>query len=299
MYFIGIFFAFLEPLIYSFSNLIDNYYANHSFKYVSSVVFYSRIFSLPFIPLVFLIDIPSMPQGNEWFYIIAAGVVGFLYAPFFYSSLKSMDTSMVAALFSIGRIFVPVLAFFAVEERLQFWQYGGIAIILVSTMLLSKKKAKWKISAAFFYMSIAAILLSVESVLYKKIFETADWSTGFVWGWLLSDAAAMLMFLFPKYLKQIKQDFAVAKKRMPVFLGQGVIDTIAEGSYLYAVSLIPVTVVKGISSTQPIFVLLFSVVLSRTRYKKLLDEDYSAQRIKHKIFYYILIVVGTVIIIIS
>lgn len=298
LYILGILVAFADPALYSLSNIIDNYYVNHSFRHIVSVVIFGTAISVLFLPVIWLIDAPGMLPIELIPVTIVLAAIAFLYQFPYFQAMQNSDTSIIAALFSLGRIFVPVLAFFFVGEQLHLWQYGGFTIVTIASIILAKTPGKhFRLNRSFFLMFIVVFLLAVESVLYKYIFQEVSWGTGVLWVWLFEIIFVLLAFLHPKTLQYLREDFPAIRKKWNVFLGQGVIDLTAGFGYTYAIYLIPVSIVKGIGSTQSLFVLLFSWILSRTRAGKILKEDLEKTALRKKIILYGIIILGTAIII--
>ncbi|OGY86397.1 MAG: hypothetical protein A2233_00575 [Candidatus Kerfeldbacteria bacterium RIFOXYA2_FULL_38_24] len=298
LYIIGVVIAFGDPLFYSICNIIDAYYVNHSFRHFTSIIIYNSIISLLFLPVVFILDFPQFPPVSLLPIIFIVGAIECFYQfPYFYA-LKNADTSLVASLFSIGRIFVPVLAFFIVGEQLVWWQYLGFFLITIATFFESKKPGSFQVNKAFLFMLGTSLFFAIQTVLYKYIFESVSWGTGFVSVWIVAFMCAMSMLIYPKTISRLKKDFPVLKKNWKIFVVEELFDSMGGWCYTFATSLIPVSVVKGVSSTQSIVVLLLSIGLSKTkRFTSLIDEDAHKKIIKRKLFFYVLILTGAIIII--
>jgi drug/metabolite transporter (DMT)-like permease len=293
----GVIIAFLEPTLYGFSNLIDNYYSNHSFKYVRSIIIYGDAVFVLFLPLIFLIGFPSALPLTLVPLVAAIAAIELLYRIPFYHALRSADTSVVVSLFSLGRLFVPALAFFAVNERLALWQYAGLGIIVVSSLLLSKKPGQFRLNHSFFLMLIVTTLIAIQTVLYKMLFEQVDWATGYFWSAIVAIGFSMLLLLLPGTLRRVREDASIARQRIGVFFGQGAIDSVAEIAWTSAIAVIPVSVVEGVSSTQPLLVLFYAFLLRKTRFGKTFNEELSQPSLKRKGTFYLLILVGTIFVI--
>ena len=127
-------FAFLSPAFYAIAEVFDNFLVNKEFKHPLTLVFYSSLFNLIFIPALFLIQRPELPPLGTLPIFIMLGLVGVGYLFPYYKGLKIEDTSIVVSFFAIGRIFVPVLAYLFVGEILNLQQYAGIFLIIISSI---------------------------------------------------------------------------------------------------------------------------------------------------------------------
>jgi drug/metabolite transporter (DMT)-like permease len=126
---------------------------------------------------VFIVDPPYMLSGRFFgiALIIAIIEIGYLFP--YYWSLREIDTSVVASLFSLGKVFIPLFAFFVLSERLALIQYFGFFLIIGSSAALSFDRTKLKLNRSFFFMAIVSLVLMGEAILYKYSF-----AAGATWG---------------------------------------------------------------------------------------------------------------------
>lgn len=201
--------AFISPILHGFANILDNYLANKLFKKLSTLIFYSSILNVVFLPFVFLIQIPDLPPAHLLPFFLLIGLIEVFYLFPYYKALQSEDTSVITALFSLGRIFVPILAFIFVREVLHFTQYLGFLIIVISSAAVTfKGQIKFRLNKSFLYMLLCSLLLSIEAVIYKYLFENVSWSTGFVWPVVISFVIGMC-FLF---VTKLREDIVINRK---------------------------------------------------------------------------------------
>lgn len=98
--------------------------------------------------------------------LCAVGFLDIVYLYPYYTAMKVIDTSIVAALFSLGQITIPVMTYLWLDERLSLTQYIGFAIIIMSSIALSIKGTKIpKLNRAFYYMVGASLLRAFYVVL--------------------------------------------------------------------------------------------------------------------------------------
>lgn len=227
-------------------------------------MFFSSCFNIVFLPLIFFIQVPGIPPLHVWPFIIGVSVIEVVYLYPYFKALQHEDTSIVTALFVLGKIFVPFFAFFIVGETLASIQYVGFCIIILSSALLSVKRATgMRLNVSFYYMLGCSAILALETVLYKYIFTETTWSTGFIWSALFTFPIACLLLVLPSTRKGIIDKFASFKRVIPIF---GLIEILAFGAAMastYAISLVPVTLEKSIESFQPIFALVLAIILGR------------------------------------
>ncbi len=290
-----ILFAFLNPVLHSFSNVLDNYLVNRIFEHKIALVFYITLTNAMFLPVLFLFTgLPGLPSGQPLLIFIGLAFINVLYLYPYYKALENNDTSSVVALFSLGQLFVPILAFYMVNEVLSLTQYIGIGFILLGSIFLNVTHGFFaKINSSFWWMLLCTLILSFEYVLYKLAFFSVDWITGFSWPIILSVVFIVPLLLFgssrrivvagwPTFVKKFH---FVALEESATFSG------IAAGTY--AVSLAPTSLVKAITATEPIFVLLYAWLFGRF-YPQIFKEQVDRRSIYKKSFLFGVIFFGVV-----
>lgn len=292
MYFFGILSAFISPASHSISNIFDAYVTGNLFKRVSTTVFYANITNIfGFIILLLFGPIHMLPTTG---FILAClvAVINFTYLFPYYLALRLIDTSIVAALFSLGQVFVPFLAYLIVGELLHPSQYVGFAIVLIFSVLLNlENPKKLKITKGFWLMLLTAFILSFETVLYKKILQKSDWiSTAF---WCLFFTFIFRFFIIA--VKPLRHDiianFSLYKTNFSKFCFIEFFDQLGSIGPIFALSLIPVVVNESINSTQPIFVMLYCYLLSKF-FGCQTKEDLSRRQVLKKVVCFIFMGLG-------
>ncbi|MGD9639268.1 MAG: EamA family transporter [Alphaproteobacteria bacterium] len=292
--FFWFFIAFLAPFFHAWCNIIDCRLSNGIFKRISPLVFYTYIFYVILTPFVCLIEMPQMLPLNQ---IWIAALIGFINVGYlfpYYASLKKLDTSIVTALFSLGQIIIPVLAWFFLDERLATIQYLGFFIIIFAAcfLTLEKKNAKLKINKAFFYMLFCSLLLSFSAILCKHLFNVSSWSTGFVWYGGFSFLFSSMFLLIPRDRRLIFLHAKVFKKNFYYFALEEFLNFCGTAAGTYALSKAPVVLYESVSATQPFFILFYVLILRVCFPKVFLLEKTNRWDIIKKILSFILIMIG-------
>lgn len=171
VYLLGILSAFSEPILHAWSNILDNYFANKIFRRLAPLIFLSSMVGVCMLPLVWFLDAPSLVSFKLGSILFVISVIEVLYLYPYYWSLRHADTSIVASLFSLGKIFVPVLAFFLVDERLTALQYSGFFILVIANILITFDFQKMRLNKAFALMFMVSFILSLQAVLLKYTYE--------------------------------------------------------------------------------------------------------------------------------
>ncbi len=254
--------AIFDPMLHGIANVFDNYLTNRIWKNTGSLVFYAIATNVIFIPFVFLIQRPDVPPISAIPWIVLVGILDVVYLFPYYRALRSDDTSTVSSLFSLGYVFVPLLAFLIVDEVLLAHQYVGFALIVLSSMAVTWS-GRLRFSRSFLYMALASLLVALEAVLYKYLFEEMSWSTAFVWSNVASLVTLVPLLLWPSTVRAIKNSFGEFKKSGHIFVLEELMTFAGAAAMTYAIALAPVTLVEGIGALQPFFVLSYAMIFNR------------------------------------
>lgn len=289
--------AFISPMLYGFANVLDNYLSNKLFKSVWTLTFYSTLFNILFLPLVLLVEIPGLPPVHllPFFFLIALIEVVYLYP--YYKALQSDDTSVVSSLFSLGSIFVPIFAFFLVGEVLTVTQYLGFFIIILGSAALTlNNHQRLRFNTAFFYMLVCSMLLALEAVMYKYLFENVSWSTGFVWPTLFSFAIIVCFLFVPKLRRDIRDQTSDLKRNAPIFALEEFLTFGGAATATFVISLVPVTLAESIGAFQPFFVLVYALILGKF-FPQMFRESVDRRSVVKKCMLFGIMVMGIILIV--
>ena len=169
--------AFCPPDVYALSCIVDAHFSNDVLKKTSSLVFYATISNMLIIPFLFFFGTPEVPSFPVLAILFVIAFIEVFYQIPYYLSLRHIDTSIVVALFSLGKIVLPILAYLIVDEKLAISQYVGFGIIVASTFILNFDMKKCKLNIAFFLMLLVSFLLSLVTVLSKYSLQHVDFVT--------------------------------------------------------------------------------------------------------------------------
>ena len=245
-------------LFFSIANLFDTYFANHLFKSTHALVFYLSILNVLFLPLVLIYEIPSLPSIHMIPYLLLLGFTNVVYLYPWYKALKSGEVSVVSSLFALGKLFVPVLAFLLVHETLGLSQYVGFFIIVIASALLSYEGAKgvrFKFNSSLWWMVLCSFIIAVEVVLYRYVFSSLSWSSGFVWSFVASLVVILPLLFFSTVRKQIRLDYSIFRENIAIIVVEEFATFLGMGMVTLAISLQKVALVETVMSLQPMVIL--------------------------------------------
>lgn len=297
MYVIGILAAFISPASHSLSNIFDAYITGNLFKKISTTIFYANITNaLGFLALLLIGPIHLLP-ANIVPYAVLIGLINVGYLFPYYSALRCADTSIVAAMFSLDKIFIPFWAYLIVDEVMNISQYVGLGMIVLFSLILNiDDPKKIKINKCFWLMLLVAVMLSFEGTLYKRILQESDWISTAFWCSILTFVLRWGVLFFSPMRQDIVQNFPTYKANFSKFCFIEIFDQLGNFGPVFALSIIPVVVEAGINSTQPVFVIIYGFILAKLWGNKF-KEKLSHQEIIKKIMCFVFIGIGVILVI--
>ncbi|MDR2902277.1 MAG: EamA family transporter [Lactobacillales bacterium] len=289
--------AFLWPMLHAICILIDSHISNNLFKKYTAIIFYASLTNIIAAAMVLFFGMPQAISLSTLFFLFLISFIGVFYQFPYYMAHRKGDASVTCALFSLAYVFVPVLAYLFVGERLKIIQYVGIGLILIASLALNLNGIKKvKLNLAFYLMLLVAFLLSLELVIYKYVLDTIDWISAIFYTSVLSLPITLSFLLFKKSRHTVIQALPEYKKRFKYFIGNELFYQSGHLAGIFAMSFLPVTVLEGIGSTQALFVLFFGFILYRLFGHKG-QESLSKKDIVKKTLCYVTIIAGVILLI--
>lgn len=272
------------------ASVLDRYLSWEEFKNLGALLFYTSVANVLFLIFLWIGKWPWLLPIHLLPYVLLIGLVEFGYYWLYYEALKHEDTSIVGSLFSIGKVFIPVFAFFVLWEQLLFRQYIGFILTIVACGLLSIRSFRLRdFSHALRYMVPCSILIAIQTILLKYITGFVTWETAFFWG-MISCMMVALGILFSRESRQaIKGGFS--KKWLIIFWAEEIFAFVAVTCSTAAISLADATKVSGLTSLSPVFILLIWYIGSRWK-PHLFRENTTKSEMMKKISLFIIIWIG-------
>lgn len=291
---LGILVAFIGPMAHAVSNIFDAAVSGTVFKRISTTIFYVNLTNILGILCLPLFGPIHLLPLAAWILVGLLAVINIGYQFPYFAALNRTDTSVVAALFQIEKVFIPVWAFLIVGEVLHPIQYLGFGIIILFSLLLNiSRKTNIKINSGFWLMCLVGIMLSFEGTFYKALLEHTDWVSAAFWVAVISFVMQFMMIFIRTTRQDIVKSFGKYRRRFGTFVFMEFFDQLGAFSPIFALSLIPVVVESGIQSVQPIFVALYGLILAKV-FGKRFHEDISRGVMIKKMLCFVMISVGVV-----
>jgi len=258
--------AFLAPLFYAISVIIESFLSLAVFKRPLVMVFFASLTNALFTPLVLFMGFPTIPSLESIGFYILIAIIDISYLYPYYVALKKTDTSVVSSLFALGKIFVPILAFILLQDSLTIPQYIGFFLIIGTSSILNKKThSVFHLNQAFYQMFLSSLLLALRICLVKLvILLDANFVNVLIYPNLIS---GLLPFTF---LLSVHNKYAI-KRRLPAYRQQfkffffiEFLTFVAVSASTIAVSHLSPVICTAIEATEPLFVLGIALLINAT-----------------------------------
>lgn len=262
------------------------------------MIFYISLMNAVFLPLTLFLGKPTLPEGSIWFCYIILALIDIIYLYPFYTAMKVIDTSIVAALFSLGQITIPIMTYFVLGEMLSLTQYIGFMIIIMASIALSIKGSKIpKLNRAFYYMVGASLLRAFYVVLEKYVLDLdGNWVNMVIYPNLISGFIPFSFFLVGKWRTDIVKNFPPYMHKFKIFALNEFLCFLGLVCTVYGLSGLSPVVSASIGATQPIFLLSISFLLLN-RFGFRLKEKITRKVMMKKLFCFVLIILGVVLVV--
>lgn len=292
--------SFAAPFLWALVVLLDVYFVRRVYEKPHEGTIISGLFQglvlllIPFIGFTW--------PGNAAAILFVAGGVMFIMA--FHSYFGAMaligDGALIETLFNLSTIFVPVLAWLLIGERLDFSGYLGIALVFAGGVALTSNDIIQKKISSVFTIMIFGIFFYALSVILLKMGDNVAKNQEFWPGFALFSfgiaLGSMLVLLFQNEQENIlKRIYNLSKKYIVFFVLAESLSVLGTFALQKAINIAPaVSFVTAIASLTPLFVMLFSFFVAFLYRTHSIKDAYTKQfdGFGWKTFAIILIAVG-------
>lgn len=295
----GILFAVFSPAIFAINNYIDKFLLEKHNLSPTVISIWGGIVSLIVGCIILVLTGFYSVDLRSMLIILSSGFLTTIYLLPYYKALSLDETSYVAPLFNLYPIFVLLLSFLLLRENFNSMMYLGSFIIIISGIFLSIEKSittVFKLRSSFFYMLLSCLIFAVAQILYKFGLKEIPFLASLPYEGFGIAIGALCVTLYKGNLKHFLKSTKKFKKSTYAAIGVNeLVYLIARYTGYFAMSLISVSLVSIISGFQPLFVLLYGIVLSFW-FPKILKEVINKGVLFQKIFCILLMLVGLVLI---
>ncbi|MGN0903582.1 MAG: EamA family transporter [Alphaproteobacteria bacterium] len=283
-------FAFSYPLLFGFVNIIDSRLTNRTIRDPLTLLFYMSLTNLVFLPLILFFGTPTVPSPGLLVCYFLLALLDLVYQVPYYRALKKTNTSIVGALFSLGRVFIPVLTWLFLDERLKASQYAGFVLIIGSAVLLSIRDFRMpRINAAFFLMLLSSSIRSVFAVLEKYTIDAdGNWINMVIYPAVFAFFIPFALFFFRKSRRDILDHAESYRRSFGSFAGIELLAFTATSVMFFILPHISAVVKTSVSATMPIFILASNWALYRFRGVENYEELSPAEILKKTVCFIVM-----------
>lgn len=287
-------FAVLAPALWGFVNIIDKLIIS---KYIKEEYGYVFLFGLIYffyaVLVSFFVPIKSIFPYNA--IAVLTGIFAIFMSIFYTKSMKQEEASRVVTLFYIFPIFIVILSRIFLNEVLTVQKYIGIALIVLSVLLISwkRKNGRMSLSPILKFIIPLSILYALSDTVDRFLLGYMDFWSLFVWsgvGILLGRMS--LLFMDDKRKQIVKTLSKISAKVLLLMVFNETMTLVGIVFFYIALSMQYVSIIGAIEALQPFFVLFYTVLLSLFM-PKILREEVTRETVVPKLFAVVLVFAGT------
>ena len=178
----------------------------------------------------------------------------------YYHLLTHAEVSRVIGIFYIYPVFVVPLSAVFLHEQLPFAKYGAIMLAVIGAFFLSIEKGaeRWRLTHALWLMLATAALIAVIDVADKYLLGPLQ--PLHVYALIIIPSALLQLLLLLR--ADVRKDFAATARAAPLIALSVLVGFAGTIAFLLAASSAPIVIVSALGTLQPVYLFLFTIVLS-------------------------------------
>lgn len=292
--------ALIPPALWAASNHIDKYLVSKYFKGsgVGTLMIFSSLIGLVMLPIVAMIrpEALTSPPSNA-ILIVLNGCLYLIAVLPYLNALQKADVSTAVPIWQLIPVFSFVLAKIFLNETLSSNQILGGLIVVLGAVIISfeiqeGQKARFR-ADTLLLMLLSSILYSFHFLFFKVFAIKSDlWTTAF-WEYIGFVLFGIVLLLA---IKSYRNQFIAVLKRNSkgVLFFNGLNETlniVAKLIFNYASLLVPIALTWVVVGFQPVFVLLYGVILTLF-FPHISKESITARHLAQKLTAIAIMIVG-------
>lgn len=226
---------------------------------------------------------------------LGAGVGWGLGLVLLFHVLQHEEVSRVTPVYQTFPIFVAILAVIFLNESLSLLHWLAILLTVSGAVLISLKRSttnrRLALGRSFFLLMLASLSVGVGQTVTKVALEELS-----LWQTLAVRSFGMALVILPLSYRphlwgEVRKVFSNPAAIGVLLLTEAIVAPAAVVLTVWAVQLGPVSLASTLSATRPLFVFVYSALLS-TRFWRLLDEPITWRTLAVKLISIALILGG-------
>jgi len=293
--------ALIAPVLYAICNHIDKNLLEKYFKggEAGALVLFSALFSVFALPIIYWIEPAVFSLDLKTITVLTLnGMITVVCIILYLKALKDDEASTVVPFTQMIPIFGFILGYFVLGEVLNGRQMFACFLVIVGIIILSLNLSEKKIQIkkkVIVLMLTWSLLFAISDIIFKLVtIHEGNFWTSLFWEFMGRVILGAILFV---YIASYRKDFlwVVKSNSFAVISINSLNETIfliADAVASFALLLAPVTLVMTVNSVQPVFVLIFGIVLTLF-FPKIFKESLSKKHLTQKFAAIFLIVTGT------
>jgi len=245
--------AIVSPIIWGFMNVLDKYVVSKKVKRALSFTIVTGVVNLIF-GLILILFLKWNFQLKDYIYPAIAGML--LGSQFFsyYIILKKEDASNLIGIIYLYPVFVALLSYLFLNEKLSLPSYLGMFIILIGVALLSVRMRKIKLVVSFWLIFVMILVCA----LYEFFIKVATNNLPAINGMAINSTFTGLVVIIPLMLhKKTRQGLAYELRNFKWALLSESLTFLGVITTYLAMAGLPATIVSSVAALQPLSVIIF------------------------------------------
>ena len=257
--------ALISPVFWAIVNVLDSYCVDEVFDrpwvgMITSAL--AMLAALPFLA-VGLIFTGVSPMSAETVGLCVLSGFVFMASQFLYFKVLSVtESGIVAAYWNMIPLFLAVVSFLLLEERLTEARYAGIAVLILASvafcLLDGSLESRW---SSFWMMFAGAWLQVAYFLVQKQVFAISPVYQAFLLITLSMVVAGLSTLLLPRCRRIFRGNWPRIRPTLRLLFGIEVANLIAIATGQYAVSYGMPSLVSAVEASLPAYTFVLSLVL--------------------------------------
>jgi drug/metabolite transporter (DMT)-like permease len=284
--------SFLGRISFAICNILDSHFGHANFKSAYSQTFFYNLFILALLPIYYLIWGVNPITLDLLPWIAVGGLTFFIYVIPYLQALKIADASTVVSLFTLGRAFVPPLAWLAINETLTPPEIVGFIIVLGGALWHAYEPGKANLNMRLItLMLLSGLMIAIYSICSKKIFEEIGFQSG-VFYFFLADSLICLCLLANSRLRPELIEATKSFRKIAPGYSLVVIFSLLGNIFIFgAISLTKVSHVTMTAQFQALIALLLSFLVGKLGFLQN-KESLTKVAIRQKLIGFVIMAAG-------
>lgn len=295
-FFIAILGYFLLAIVFILDKLIVQKSVSKPavYAFYSTIIMFGALLILPFISFDLL-------SGMDWLWATISGVAFGLALWTFYLAVHHGEITHIGPFNgAMVTIFLYILGWQFLGEKLSSLQIGGIVILIFASLLLSLEKSRKHkgIHVGFWWAIVAGLLFAISHVSAKYLYGVYPFWTALTWTRATTGLVGLALLLSPGVRAVLKRNpdksKTYARRHAGFIVAVDKIFAVVSNLLIqYAIALGAVTIVGAMSGLQ--FVLMFVMVYLLTKLlPRVFKEYFTKKEIIVELIALVLVVIGLV-----